>query len=279
MRLLLTTLALFIVLSITGAGVVFYMLAEPGPEGRMAYLLSGLRLMMYDHGLLEKQLLTDAEKKRLYQATCTRKCHSADLVEKTPRTAMEWERIVHKMRTTDRNGQRAGFSPREGMVIVEWLQKNHLGTLPTLLPEQTMRFLKKHLWRMDFGESDLYLDVIHIPQSARFLVPNLVLSQEIPTGEEVLFVVYVNTHTGVVPPWNLAKMTRLTDAKGSEYLAKTWQQIYEDGQLHHRQGILSFPKMDTLHQPGTLSLAFRLPGLKERIFQWTLPIPPMEHQE
>lgn len=279
MRVFFLTFAIFIFLILFGAGLFFYLFIDTGNEGKIDYLTSGARLILYDQGLLEKTALTLREKKRLYRSTCTRKCHSADLIEKTPRTAMEWERIVHRMRTTERNGQLAGFSQREGGVIVEWLQRNYLSNLPTFLPEKTMRFLRRHLWKMDFGESDLYLDVIHLPHALRSLVPYLVLSQEVPTGEEELFVVYINTHTGVIPPWDLAKMALLTDAKGTSMPAKMWQQLYEDGQLHHRQGILRFPKLKNSEQPGTLTISFRLPGLKERSFQWKLPIPAMENLE
>ena len=53
---------------------------------------------------------------------------------------------------------RADLTEPEAKTITEYLQLNYLNNIPTILPEKTMRFLKRHLWRMDFGESDLYFD-------------------------------------------------------------------------------------------------------------------------
>lgn len=274
MRTLWIALTIVLLLVAAALGLFFWLVVGPQPGGHLTYLKENGLLLGYDLGLIPASSLTTPLQQRLYRNTCTRKCHGHDLIAQTPRTALEWEQIVTRMRTVSRGGQPAGFSERQAAVIVTWLQRNYLSTLPTLLPEPVMRYLKRHLWRMDFGGSDLYLDVIYLPGSLRHLIPYLVLTREIPPDEGPLFVVYLNTHSGVIPPWNLATMAFLSDPSGQRQKAVRWEQRYEDGQLHHRQGILTFPQPSEPFGNGELTITFRLPGLRERSFQWTLPIPP-----
>jgi hypothetical protein len=70
-------------------------------------------------------------------------------------------------------------------------------------------------------------------------------------------------------------MATLRDANGLSLNAITWDLIYEDGQGHHKQGILTFPSVDD-GKPAALEVAIRLPGMRERVFQWNLPIQPFE---
>ena len=282
MRIFFTTLAFFALLSTTVALIGFILLVEPGSEGRSAYLGSSGRLYLYQYGLLDQ--LPSKDIRRLYESVCTRKCHSRDVIEKTPRTAMEWERIVTRMRTSEQAGKRADISDREATTITEYLQRNFLSNVPTVLPEHVMRFLKKHLWRMDFGESDLYLDVILLPKKHRNLSPYLVMDRSPRKDAGTLFVMYVNTHQAILPPWDLARMATLTrhdknraDGHGvTTYEASAWEVLYEDGQLHHRQGILTFPRMEGNGEPETLEMTIRLPNMRKRVFQWSLPVPPLE---
>jgi len=137
-----------------------------------------------------------------------------------------------------------------------------------------MRFLRRHLWKSDFGESDLYLDIIYIPLLHRSLIPYLVLSNSPAKIEpdEALFVLYINTHQGVIPPWKIAEMAVLRDDKGVETSASRWQVAYVDGQNHHYQGLLSFP-VDIKKDSRLMEVEVKLPGMRKRIFQWQLPIP------
>ncbi len=135
-----------------------------------------------------------------------------------------------------------------------------------------MRFVKRHLWRSDFGESDLFLDIIYVPRLHHSLIPYLVASNSPPKTGSAVFVVFVNTHQGTIPPWDLVKMATFQNGDGGPQKAIGWSLIYEDGQGHHKQGILTFPAIDD-SQTGTLEVAIRLPGMRERIFQWDLPIP------
>ena len=136
-----------------------------------------------------------------------------------------------------------------------------------------MRFVKRHLWKSDFGESDLYLDIIYIPRQQINLLPYMVASNEKPQKQGAVFIVYLNTHQGAIPPWNLVKMATLNN-NNEAVQATNWTVIYEDGQYHHRQGLLIFPDIDEKTQ-SNMEVSIHLPGMRKRVFQWQLPIPAM----
>lgn len=137
-----------------------------------------------------------------------------------------------------------------------------------------MKFVKKYLWKSDFGENDLFLDVIYVPREHRRLLPYLGVRKTSTDQEAALFVIYINTHQGTVPPWNLAKMVTLHDNNGHTQNALGWEVLYHDGQSHHNQGNLIFPGIDT-SKTTEMEIRMQLPGLGMRTFQWTLPIPPL----
>jgi len=266
---LLTSLVLFALvlggLSLFG----FAYMIEPGSEGRYHYIKASARLLLHKYGLAGA--LSTAETKRLYLSTCSRKCHGTDVIDRSPRTALEWEQIVARMGAPDR----ADLSATEARTIIEYLQRNHLSNVPTLLPDATMRSLKKHLWRLDFGESDVYFDIIYIPRDYRSLMPYLAFKSAPTRSDNSLFIVYVNTHSGVVPDWNLAKIVTLRIEGGEQRKALGWEVLYEDGQQHHKQGILTFPALgrDEETRPGLMELLIRPRGMRERAFAWRLPVP------
>ena len=249
----------------------FVYMIEPGAEGRYQYLKSTGKLLLHKYSFVDT--LTEAESKRLYETSCSRRCHSRDVVERKLRTAAEWEQIIYRMGAPDR----ADLNEVEATTVVEYLQKNYLSNVPTLLPDKTMRFVKKHMWRMDFGESDLYFDIIYMPSGYRYLMPYLAYKSRPRDTDDTLFVVYVNTHTGTVPPWNLADITTIKADGGGEMKALDWEVLYEDGQLHHRQGILTFPAIEGGEAPPeTMEIAIRPPGMRERVFLWRLPVPKLK---
>lgn len=269
MRTFLISAALFLL--VVGAVVLggFAYLVEPGPEGRVRHIATLGKLLLHRYALVDS--LSPQEARLLYRNSCTRRCHGVDVVEEKPRTAREWEWIVTRMAAADR----ADLTEPQAAAITTYLQVNHLSNVPTILPEQTMRFLKKHLWRMDFGDSDLYFDIIYIPREQRSLMPYLAFRSTPRDSDESLFIVYVNTHSGAVPQWDLAAITTLGGGGDATSEATGWEVLYEDGQQHHRQGILTFPAMEWANDntPGTLELTIHPPGMKKRVYQWALPIP------
>jgi len=260
------TIFVFLFGSIIFIGYIY--LLEPGPQGKFNSVYTSARLLLHKLAIVDN--LTPAETSQLYQSTCTRTCHSTDVIESTPRTAMEWDWIVTRMKSSER----ADIPDRQATVITEYLQNHFLSNTPTILPEKVMRFLRRHLWKSDFGESDLYLDIIYIPPLHRSLIPYLILNNSpIETdSSKALFVLYINTHQGVIPPWKIAEMSILRNNKNEETKADHWQVAYIDGQNHHYQGLLSFP-VHIKEDPGLIEVEIKLPGMRKRIFQWQLPIP------
>ena len=268
MKALLISIAAFTLLAGTATLLVLIYLFEISPGEITNTLRSEGKLFLYKHELVEK--LSPAERMRLYQSNCTRTCHSKDLVENNPRTAAEWDMVVTRMKAPDR----ADLNDREAEAITRYLQSHFLSNIPTALSEKTMKFIKRHLWKSDFGEGDLYLDVIYIPRAHINLLPFLVAGHEPPDKKGAFFVIFLNTHQGTIPPWNLADMVTLRHGSTYSQKASDWQVLYEDGQHHHNQGILTFPAFNE-NQPSSMEIAIRLPGMREEIFQWELPVPPM----
>ncbi|MFQ5581047.1 MAG: hypothetical protein ACE5F3_00285 [Mariprofundaceae bacterium] len=268
MRALLISIAAFLALAGTATVLVLLYLFEMPPGEIISTISNEGKLFLFKHELVEK--LSPAERKQLYQSNCTRKCHSNDLIENNPRTAAEWDAVVMRMKAPDR----ADLTDREAGVITRYLQRHFLSNIPTVLSEKKMKFIKRYLWRSDFGEGDLYLDIIYIPHAHTNLIPFLVAGSEPPDNKGAYFVVFLNTHQGTIPPWNVADMVTLHHPSGKSQKAIGWQVLYEDGQHHHNQGILTFPDFNE-SLPASMEVSIHLPGMRERIFQWELPVPPM----
>ncbi len=265
MKSLLISIGVFFLLSVPALFLLFMYLTEMTPEQLTNSIYTEGKLFLYKQDMIER--LSPDEMTQLYQATCTRQCHSRDVIEDKPRTALEWEWIVTRMKMPDL----ADISDKHADAITRYLQEHYLSNVPTVLPAKTMRFIKRHLWKSDFGDSDLYLDIIYIPREHLSLLPYLV-ARKIPKQKSgAIFIVYVNTHQGTIPPWNLAEMSTLHDGNGNTQHANGWEIIYEDGQNHHKQGILTFPAIDE-RKPAIIDVTIHLPGMRERVFQWNLPI-------
>lgn len=267
MKSLLVSITVFLLLCGTLLFLVFMYLTGQAPEDVINDIHNAGRLSLYKYGMIEK--LSSREIKLLYQDTCTRKCHGKDVIEKKPRTAAEWESVITRMKAPDR----AGISDRHADTITRYLQSHFLSNVPTVLPEKTMKFVKKYLWKSDFGESDLFLDVIYVPREHLRLLPYLGVRKTPADQQAALFIVYINTHQGAVPPWNLAEMVTLHDNMGHTQNATGWEVLYHDGQSHHNQGKLTFPDID-IDKTTELEIRMNLPGLGMRTFLWSLPIPP-----
>lgn len=265
MKSLLISISVFLLLAAAAIFLFFMFLTGMSAEKMIDNMYTEGKLLLFRQGMIDT--LTDDEMTQLYRGTCTRKCHSKDVIENRRRTALEWEWVVTRMKAPDR----AGISDRHAAAITRYLQQHYLSNVPTVLPEKTMRFVKRHLWKSDFGDSDLYLDIIYIPRAHLSLLPYLVASNTTTPKSGAIFIIYLNTHQGYIPPWDLAEMAKLQTANGEVRDASGWQVIYEDGQHHHKQGILSFPAIDE-KQAGTMTVNIHLPGMKERNFQWVLPI-------
>ena len=263
---LLVSIILFLLFGGTITLLAFMYLTDQTPGAVINSIQREGKFFLYKRNMVEK--LSSREITLLYQGTCTRKCHGKDVIEKKPRTAAEWESVMTRMKAPDR----AGITDRHADAITRHLQNNFLSNVPTVLPEKTMKFVKKYLWRSDFGENDLFLDIIYVPREHLPLLRYLMVRNLPPDQQNALFIVYINTHQGVVPPWNLAELSTFRVNNGNPQSAIDWKVLYWDGQQHHNQGILTFPAID-ISQSTELEVTMKLAGLGTRTFQWSLPIP------
>ena len=166
---------------------------------------------------------------------------------------------------------KAAVTENESPVILKFLQKNFFSSVPTILSPEANKYLKQYLWKSDFGESDLYVDIIYTPVIYHTLTGGTGEALGYNVNEYTVFLVYLNTHQSKLLPFQMEKLTLLRDAAGKEYKPTLWKVTYESGDLHHREGALVFPKVKG--NRGFLELVLRdLPGQKERLFRWDLPI-------
>ena len=101
---------------------------------------------------------------------------------------------------------RAGIADRHAETITRYLQNNFLSNVPTVLPEKTMKFRQAAIYGEAIsGKSDLFLDVIYIPREHFSLLRYLGVRNTPTDQQAAIFIVYINTHQGSVPPWNLAE--------------------------------------------------------------------------
>jgi hypothetical protein len=266
LKALLASAGIVVALLAAAAFAAIAFLTEQRPQAALEAARSALIVFLYERGVVGE--LTPAEAARLYRDSCTRKCHGKDVVEGKPRTAAEWETVLSRMAAPDR----AALGDRAAGAVTRHLQTHFLSNVPTVLPDAIMRFVRKHLWRSDFGEGDLFLDLVHVPREHGRLLPYLGVRDVEPPPRGALFVVFLNTHRGSVPPWNLAEMATLRAGDGQSQAASGWKVLYGDAQQHHRQGLLRFDDAN-IHDAGEVEVRLDLPGLGTRTFLWHLPVP------
>ncbi len=266
---LLISIALFLLFGGALIFVAFSYLTDQTPAAVIYNLQREGKFFLYKYNMVEE--LTPGEITYLYRSTCTRKCHGKDVIEKRPRTAAEWESVITRMKAPDR----AGIADRHADTITQYLQNNFLSNVPTVIPDRTMKFVKKYLWRMDFGVGDLFFDIIYVPREHFNLLRYLGV-RDIPADQQnSIFIMYLNTHRGHVPDWDLAETSTLRVDNGNLQKAISWEILYRDGQRHHTQGMLTFPSID-INQSKELEVTMKLAGMGTRTFQWSLPIPPAQ---
>lgn len=265
MKKFLAALVVFVLLAVSVSVAAFFLLVDPAPLTRSEYLATLARITVFRHtGLVE---LDEREIKTLFRWSCTGKCHGADPVVTTRHTSREWKGIVERMRSA--NG--ASITGREEKVIVEYLLKNYGSNVPTILSPEANRFLKRYLWKSDFGESDLYVDVIYTPEAYFDIMGGAVEKERYGAEDHTVFMVYMNTHQGRLELYPLEDMAELK-TPGGTLRPVEWNIIYASGDEHHIEGVLKFERIKD--GSGEMELAlYDLPGQKERLFSWVLPIP------
>lgn len=266
MRQFFAALFFFACLILLVALAAFFLLLDTGQMGRWEYLNTSARVEAFKFTGLPK--LDEAEVKFIYNGSCTRRCHSRDVVERAKHTSREWEDVVKRMRFV--NGAR--LTDREAVQIVKYLQKNYLSNVPTILSNEANRFLKQYLWMSDFGESDLYIDVIYAPLEYFKLTGGILDAEKYNVQDYTVFFVYLNTHQERLPNAAMERLAILRDKDGRVYEPVDWNVSYASGDFHHMEGVLRFKKIKD--DKGFMELILKdLPGQKERLFRWEMPVP------
>lgn len=272
MRTFFTALAFFAVFLSLLAILFFLFFIDTSPMTKSEYLYMNAKFIAFRYTGLN--ILDERDVKPLYESSCARKCHSRDVVERVRHTAREWEDVIQRMRLVNK----ADVKENESSVILKYLQKNFISNVPTILSPEANKYLKKYLWRSDFGESDLYVDIIYTPVNYHALTSGTGETLGYNVDKYAVFLVYLNTHQNKLLPFPMEKLALLRDATGAEYKPIKWQVTYESGDLHHREGVIIFPKVKP--DEGFLEIVLRdLPGQKERLFRWDLPVPAFDNRQ
>ncbi|MBI5233478.1 MAG: hypothetical protein HY880_03910 [Deltaproteobacteria bacterium] len=265
MRLFLFVFALFLAIVLFFSAAAFLFLVDTAPLSITEYLGLKLKAAVFRYTGLVR--LDEAEIKTVFTWTCTGNCHGLGPIETTRHTAREWSAIIERMR----NENNAPVNERESQIIVAYLQKNYGSNVPTILSPEANTFLKQHLWKSDFGESDLYVDIIYAPREYFELMGGLMDLKKYDIDDHTVFMVYLNTHQNKLDPQPLDRMSLLRlNGKGSAPL--DWTITYFSGDKHHMEGVLRFKKQDM--KDGSMELDINdLPGQKTRTFVWQMPLP------
>ena len=258
---------------LASASFFFLFLIDTSPLTKSEYLITRAKFIVLRYGGLNT--LDERDTKLLYESSCTRKCHSRDVVERARHTAREWETVMQRVRFVNR----ADVTDHEVPVILKYLQKNFFSTVPTILSPEANRYLKQYLWKSDFGESDLYVDIIYTPADYHTLVGGGGEYLGYSAEKYTVFLVYLNTHQSKLLHFEMEKLTILRDNTGREYKPVEWKVTYESGDLHHREGVMVFPKVNTKGNSFFEIVLRDLPGQKERLFRWDLPIPVFDNHQ
>ncbi|MBI5286050.1 MAG: hypothetical protein HY878_00470, partial [Deltaproteobacteria bacterium] len=221
------SLLAFVSILLAIAVITFLILIDPSPMGRWEYLYTMGRLETFRFTGWGR--LDGRETRLLYENACIRRCHGREVVERSRHTAREWEMIVEKMRLVNK----ARLTRNEITTITRYLQKNYGSNVPTILSVEANRFLKQYLWRSDFGESDLYVDVIYAPLEYFRLMGGMADAERYRVDKHTVFLVYLNTHQEKLSPFPIERLAILKDASDRKYTPIEWKVTYESGDLHH----------------------------------------------
>jgi hypothetical protein len=102
-------------------------------------------------------------------------------------------------------------------------------------------------------------------------------SQEYRLEDNLVFLVFLNTHSVDLTAYKLETLSTLKEAGGATYQALGWREN-EGGSSHHRSGALLFPKrgqdgQEILARAKAIELVIRdIDNVPERAFRWELPI-------
>lgn len=275
-RVLTILLGLKLFLILLFVAVVWFVIMQ-GTRGE-GTLLDGLKLswrfFLFRHSIVKE--LTSEEVSGLFNSTCNRGCHSMEVIHEAIHTSLGWAQLVERMRKE--NGVK--LSPKEAKVVIQYLQDTYPAPR-TGFPPETIKAVKRLLWRNDMGYGDVYVDIFYATKEYFLAIESLEEAEKYLVVRNLAFIIDLTVHTGRLSVFPFDEKTVLRDDKGREYRALPgWTMRIESREGHHREAVVRFSKFDEKGNPVIREdskyievIIKDLGGAKERVYRWDLPIP------
>jgi len=262
-----------IVLILIITGIVVFLSFSLSATSASGDISSVGRMMFFRYGIAKN--LTPQDEKFIFEYNCFKRCHSRDVIDRANHTPFEWAAVVDRMR----NVNKVKLKDREAAVIIRHLQTTRLPLVSSLSSDIVQKMFKQ-LWKSDFGEGDVYIDVVYSTSEYFKATGALAHLERFKADEYLVFLINLTVHTGKLAPYRMDELTVMRDDKGREIMpVEGWEIIFETGDNHHREGIIRFPKKDSSGKPvidkDTKSFELIIKDvarIKQRIFKWDLPI-------
>ncbi|MBI3354430.1 MAG: hypothetical protein HY034_06045 [Nitrospirae bacterium] len=263
--------ATLVLLVITG--VVIFLSFSLGATSVSGDISSVGRMMLFRYGIVKS--IAPKDERFIFEYNCFRGCHSRDVIDRANHTPFEWAAVVDRMR----NVNNVQLKDNEAAVIIRHLQTTRLPLVSSLSSDIVHKMFKQ-LWKSDFGEGDVYIDVVYSPPEYFKATGALSLLERFKADEYLVFLINLTVHTGRLAPYRMDELAVLMDDKGREIRpVEGWEIIFETGDNHHREGIIRFPKKDSsgnlIIDKDTKSFELIIKDvarIKQRVFRWELPI-------
>jgi len=133
------------------------------------------------------------------------------------------------------------------------------------------------LTREDGGQKGVSVEVVYLTPEYFKATGSTSGVEKYGLDKNLAFKVTLDTHSGDVTAYNMAKIIHLRDGGGLEHPALSWEDVEKSS--HHRSGIVLFSNLDGDGKPvigdGVKSIEVvvkEIAGVKERVFRWELPI-------
>ncbi len=262
-----------IVLILIITGIVVFLSFSLSATSASGDISSVGRMMFFRYGIAKN--LTPQDEKFIFEYNCFKRCHSRDVIDRANHTPFEWAAVVDRMR----NANNVELKDREAAVIIRHLQTTRLPLVSSLSSDIVQKMFKQ-LWKSDFGEGDVYIDVVYSTPEYFKATGALAHLERFKADEYLVFLINLTVHTGKLAPYRMDELAVLRDDKGREIKpVEGWEIIFETGDNHHREGIIRFPKKDLSGRPvidkDTKSFELIIKDvarIRQRVFKWELPI-------
>ena len=268
-KIIISGIALIIIIT----GTVVFLSFSLGATSASGDISSVGRMMLFRYGIVKS--ITPKDERFIFEYNCSKRCHSRDVIDRANHTPFEWAAVVDRMR----NVNNVELKDREAAVIIRHLQTTRL-PIASSLSSDIVHKMFKQLWKSDFGEGDVYIDVVYSTPEYFKATGALTHLERFQADEYLVFLINLTVHTGKLAPYRMDELAVLMDDKGREIKpVEGWEIIFETGDNHHREGIIRFPKKDSSGKPvidkDTKSFELIIKDvarIKQRVFRWELPI-------